>query len=253
MIYQPSVYTVAFPKNVHFSLSFLFGFAVFLFQDITTKINGFSFNLAASDLSYGTQDPCCIMWELLLRHRDSSWRHVGCSSWSRRALELRHTGSRVGLSSVAVVWAQFLCYVWDLSSQTRDSACVPDIARQIRNRWTTKEVPKCIFFFKEWLTNYQCSWPLKKWGPWAPIPIHHHTSSGKSLYSFIVSTLSVVLHFWIQSTADHIALYLLLKKFHVRSIHAVQTRVVQRSAVNSNILISTVFIFFWGSFQYILT
>ena len=62
---------------------------------------------------------------------------------------MRHTGSRVGLSSVAVVWAQFLCYVWDLSSQTRDSACVPDIARQIRNRWTTKEVPKCIFFFKE--------------------------------------------------------------------------------------------------------
>ena len=36
---------VAFPKNVHFSLSFLFGFAVFFFQDITTKINGFFFFL----------------------------------------------------------------------------------------------------------------------------------------------------------------------------------------------------------------
>ena len=107
----------------------------------------FFFNLAASDLSYGTQDLRCILWELLLQHRDSSWRHVGCGSCTRGALELRPTGSRAVLSSAAVVRAQFLCHVRDLSSQTRDPACVPCIARQIRNRWTTEEVPKWIFFF----------------------------------------------------------------------------------------------------------
>ena len=168
------------------------------------------------------------------------------SSWGTRAPE----------------WGSAVWQSCGLSSSAMCGILVPRLGIQpvsptLQGRFVTAGPPRkslnAFFFFKEWLTNYQCSWPLKKWGPWAPIPIHHHTSSGKSLYSFIVSTRSAVLHFWIQSTADHIALYLLLKKFHVQSIHAVQTRVVQRSAVNSNILISTVFIFFWGSFQYILT
>ena len=130
----------------------------------------FFFNLAVSNLNYGTQDLCCICGIFCCGTETLAgvtWAAVVFSRW---ALKLRHTGSRSGLDTVAVVWAQFLCYVQDLSSQTRDPTYVPCIARPFHNHWTTKEVPKWNFFFKEWLTNYQCSWPLKKWGLWHQFP-----------------------------------------------------------------------------------
>ena len=41
-------------------------------------------------------------------------------------------------------WAQLPCSKWNLSSQTRDRTCIPCIARQILNHWTTKEGPIVI-------------------------------------------------------------------------------------------------------------
>ena len=38
--------------------------------------------------------------------------------------------------------------MWDFSSTTRDWTCIPVIARQILNYWTTREVPKITFFKK---------------------------------------------------------------------------------------------------------
>ena len=40
--------------------------------------------------------------------------------------------------------AQLLCGMRDLSSLTRDQTCVPCIARQILNHWTTREVPNLV-------------------------------------------------------------------------------------------------------------
>ena len=40
--------------------------------------------------------------------------------------------------------------MWDLGSSIRDGTCVPHIAGQILNRWTTREVPRMIFpFFRD--------------------------------------------------------------------------------------------------------
>ena len=46
--------------------------------------------------------------------------------------------------STCVVQAQLLCGMRDLSSLTRDQTCVPCIARQILNHWTTREVPNLV-------------------------------------------------------------------------------------------------------------
>ena len=43
------------------------------------------------------------------------------------------------------VRTQLPCSTWDLSSWTRDQTCVPCIARQILNPWTTRDVPTPIF------------------------------------------------------------------------------------------------------------
>ena len=43
------------------------------------------------------------------------------------------------------MWAQFLCSMQDLSSLTRDWTHIPCTARQILNRWTTREVPRLSF------------------------------------------------------------------------------------------------------------
>ena len=102
---------VAFPKNVHFSLSFLFGFAVFFFQDITTKINGFFFFLiwlrqilvmALRILVASCGSFCCVT-ETLAGVMWAAVVEVGeLSSWGTRAPEW---GSAVwqscGLSSSA--------------------------------------------------------------------------------------------------------------------------------------------------------
>ena len=37
--------------------------------------------------------------------------------------------------------------MWDFSSPTRDQTCVPWIARQILNQWTTREVPVWSTFY----------------------------------------------------------------------------------------------------------
>ena len=37
--------------------------------------------------------------------------------------------------------------MWDLSSLTRDQTHIPCMAKEIRNHWTTKEVPPWLFFY----------------------------------------------------------------------------------------------------------
>ena len=78
--------------------------------------------LAASGLSYGTQDLRASMW-------------VCSSTWT---LSLCCTGF-----SSCGPRAQLPHCMWDLSSLTRDytRVHVPSIGRQILNHWTTREVP----------------------------------------------------------------------------------------------------------------
>ena len=54
-----------------------------------------------------------------------------------------------GMQGSAVAW--FLRGMWGLSSPTRGRTCIPCIASQIVNHWTTREVPDAVFilfFFK---------------------------------------------------------------------------------------------------------
>ena len=62
--------------------------------------------------------------------RDLPCRLSGCGAWTQL---LRHTG----LAALRHVRSQ---------SQTRDRTCVPCIARQILNRWSTREVPPHLTF-----------------------------------------------------------------------------------------------------------
>ena len=74
-----------------------------------------------SSLSCGMQDLYCLIRDLSLWYRLSSW------------------GVRV----------QLLCWVWDPGSLTRHRTRVPCIARQILNSWATKEV-SVILIFNSW-------------------------------------------------------------------------------------------------------
>ena len=73
--------------------------------------------------------------------------YVGSRLWHVESL-LYHGGSFAevhGLSSCSTpalysVWASLLPGIWDLSSPTRDKTHICT-ARQILNRWTTREVP----------------------------------------------------------------------------------------------------------------
>ena len=78
--------------------------------------------------------------------------------------------------------------MWDFSSTTRDWTCIPVIARQILNYWTTTEVPKITFKKKNYLNSSHskklyylntCLWKKKKsnvqiWRSYsssAPVPL----------------------------------------------------------------------------------
>ena len=56
-----------------------------------------------------------------------------------------HTLESMGFSHCSA-WAYLLCGLWGLSFLTRDGICVPCIARQNLNYWTTREVPGEILF-----------------------------------------------------------------------------------------------------------
>ena len=58
-----------------------------------------------------------------------------CSAWTRLVVVC-------GVSSCSA-WAKLPCGMWDPSSLTGDQTCIPCIARQILNHWTTREVLKC--------------------------------------------------------------------------------------------------------------
>ena len=58
-----------------------------------------------------------------------------------------------GLSSCST-WAELVHSMWDLSSPTRDQTCVPCIAKQIFNHWTTREVSKWLFIKRDDIMNY---------------------------------------------------------------------------------------------------
>ena len=123
--------------------------------------------LADSGLSCGRWNLHCIMWNLSFF--SCSHAHTGlssCGAWS-----LEHAGSVVGLcglicsirseaGGILVPWSEIRTHV-------------PCIRRQILNRWTTKEVPKGLFYL--WFSslfasivwgNYVCEslsrvWPFE--------------------------------------------------------------------------------------------
>ena len=82
---------------------------------------------------------CCRAWAV----RRWTW---ACSSSSVRASIVAERRLQEGRSSVVMAHG-FSCpsHMWDLSSQTRHPTCVPCIARQILNPWTTREVPLNVF------------------------------------------------------------------------------------------------------------
>ena len=92
----------------HWFRTWIFFFNVFLY-------------LAASDLSFGIRDLCCVTGHLRV---------------VIQTLVVVH-----GLSSCSSL-AELLCSVWDLSSPIRDPIHVPYVVRWILNHRTTKEIPK---------------------------------------------------------------------------------------------------------------
>ena len=75
---------------------------------------------------------CCIMWDLLLQHTGSLTVAHGLSSCNIWDPELK------GFSGgSAQAWLPH--GMWDLSSLTRDSTCVPCIARWILNYTTHQQ------------------------------------------------------------------------------------------------------------------
>ena len=83
---------------------------------------------------------CMCMFLVIYLHLLGSWlQHTGSS--------LHHAGPFIVDSSCGV-GVQTLFGVWDPSFLTKDENCVPCIARQILDHWTTREVPVyvCLTF-----------------------------------------------------------------------------------------------------------
>ena len=90
--------------------------------------------------------PCClfiiIIIILILTYL------FGCVSFSCSISLLCQAGSFVVVHRLSSCGAQasLRLSMWDPSSATRDLACIPCLARQILNHWTTKEVPTLYSF-----------------------------------------------------------------------------------------------------------
>ena len=97
-------------------------------------------HLAESGLSCGRWALHCIMWNLSLF--SCSHAHTGLSSCGTRSLE--HAGSAVGLCGLICSIRSEACGILVPWPEIR--TCVPCIRRQILNCWTTKEVPKGLFY-----------------------------------------------------------------------------------------------------------
>ena len=71
-------------------------------------------------------------------------------------------------------WIQLLGTVWELNSPTRARACVPCMARQILNHWTTGEAPDVLLIMCKWyfqwnLKNFTILLCIDKYCIWAHI------------------------------------------------------------------------------------
>ena len=73
------------------------------------------------------------------------WVNSGRWWWTERPGMLRFMGSQ----RVRHDWATELKMMWDRSSPTRAQTCIPCIARQILNHWTTREVSSWVLMLEK--------------------------------------------------------------------------------------------------------